>query len=154
MIAITKNGPFTHWLQWSSTDLPASRPAAIGRKRRNNLPDCLAPIFYALRFCQRSSGVEQRTHKPLVAGSIPAAGTTSKPHVYVLDQSPPTPKISSRALTEILQRCGAGIFGLGRSFGEGACPQRPVTEPKQCPKPKRPLPAGPQVHATGLREML
>ena len=28
--------------------------------------------------CQSSSGVEQRTHKPLVAGSIPASGTTSK----------------------------------------------------------------------------
>ena len=27
------------------------------------------------QLCQRSSGVEQRTHKPLVAGSIPAAGT-------------------------------------------------------------------------------
>ena len=27
------------------------------------------------RRCQRSSGVEQRTHKPLVGGSIPPAGT-------------------------------------------------------------------------------
>ena len=26
--------------------------------------------------CQRSSGVEQRTHKPLVGGSIPPAGTS------------------------------------------------------------------------------
>ena len=31
---------------------------------------------------------------------------------------------------------------FGRSFGEGACPQWPVTEPKQSPKPKRPLPHG------------
>src|SRR5271154_1973386 len=28
--------------------------------------------------CQRSSGVEQRTHKPLVGGSIPPAGTSFK----------------------------------------------------------------------------
>ena len=30
------------------------------------------------RPCQSSSVVEQRTHKPLVAGSTPASGTTSK----------------------------------------------------------------------------
>ncbi len=36
--------------------------------------------------CQSSSGVEQRTHKPLVAGSIPASGTTSKKHFVALER--------------------------------------------------------------------
>ena len=34
----------------------------------------------------------------------------------------------------------ARIFGFWRSFGEGACPQWPVTEPKRSENPKGPLP--------------
>jgi hypothetical protein len=34
---------------------------------------------------------------------------------------------------------GAEIFGFWRGFGEGAGLKNPVTEPKRCQKPKRPL---------------
>ena len=37
----------------------------------------LCAKWIAVFGCQSSSGVEQRTHKPLVGGSIPPAGTTS-----------------------------------------------------------------------------
>ena len=46
------------------------------------------PLFHWCPSCQRSSAVEQGTHKPLVGGSIPPAGTTSLPRlVSLLQQS-------------------------------------------------------------------
>ena len=43
------------------------------------------------------------------------------------------------AFQKILWSFGARIFGFWRGFGEGACPQRPVTELKRSQNPKRPL---------------
>jgi hypothetical protein len=76
----------------------------------------------------------------------PSPPTTAPPaRIYDLRFTMKTGIIQSlKALTEIMQRCGASIFGFGRSFDEGACPHRPVTESKRCSKPKRPLPVGPQ----------
>jgi hypothetical protein len=51
----------------------------------------------------------------------------------------------ARAIKEILWPCGARIFEFWRGFGEGACPQRPVTEPKRSQNSKRPLS---QFHST------
>jgi hypothetical protein len=45
----------------------------------------------------------------------------------------------SRAFQIIMWPVGARIFGFWRGFGEGACPQRPVTEPKRSQNSKRPL---------------
>src|SRR5665213_225113 len=49
----------------------------------------------------------------------------------------------TRAFKKILWPRGARIFGFERAvpiigFGEGACPLRPVTEPKRSANPKRP----------------
>jgi hypothetical protein len=38
-----------------------------------------APCGSLAHHCQSSSGVEQRTHKPLVGGSIPSSGTIPNP---------------------------------------------------------------------------
>src|SRR6185369_4307343 len=48
----------------------ATTPACFGLTDRDLCAKCTS-VFG----CQSSSGVEQRTHKPLVAGSIPASGT-------------------------------------------------------------------------------
>jgi hypothetical protein len=44
-----------------------------------------------------------------------------------------------RALKEILWPFEARIFEFWRGFGDGACPQRPATEPERSQNSKRPL---------------
>ena len=48
--------------------------AVAGRIIRFDRGPVVRELF--LPGCQSSSGVEQRTHKPLVGGSIPSSGTT------------------------------------------------------------------------------
>src|SRR5258708_1254603 len=68
-------------------------------------------------------------HNAFLQANVPCGQLTRK----TWEASP------SRAFREIVWPVGGRIFGFWRGFGEGACPQWPVTEPKRSQNPKRPL---------------
>src|SRR5215831_10097770 len=70
------------------------------------------------RGCQSSSGVEQRTHKPLVGGSIPSSGTTFYSAIYRGEFSEPR---RCRTISECVE---AVPMDPGRRLGVVRLPNR------------------------------